>query len=321
MHYCQAKALYQKEKRLINDKYVAAIRGLEAPTEQRSTDSQKDDKTSEHELVLNAWAEFSNELKQLEMQLLPRVPRGLYLHGDVGSGKTFLMDLFYQAMKENNQPAQLSQDFVSVKSHRTHFYAFMTALYSSIHEIKAKVAVSENSSELFEHSGKEDLISEEQAIKQAAEDLANKYDVLCFDEFFVDNIYDAMVAKTFFTTLFARGVVIVLTSNIAPEKLYWNKLNRHYFLPFVDTLTKFCRVVPLTNGIDYREVKSQGTFLVDETAVQSSQSSGLSKFQAALLRDKFFAPITGTEQKDDFEAVLSDLCGDQPAVSKQITVC
>src|SRR5215831_1145000 len=143
--------------------------------------------------------------------------RGLYLWGGVGRGKTFLMDLFFASL-----PIKQKQ--------RSHFYRFM----QSIHEQLKKHAEIENPLELI------------------AERIAAKTRVICFDEFYVSDIADAMLLGTLFTHLFARGTTLVATSNIPPEQLYKDGLQRARFLPAIQQLKKHTDIVNMDGGIDYR---------------------------------------------------------------------
>ena len=159
-------------------------------------------------------------LQQIADQLCSGLPAlGLYIHGPVGRGKTMLMDLFYQ---------QLTVD----SKIRLHFHHFMARVHQ----------------ELKQHQGEADPLS------QIAKDWASKYKILCFDEFFVNDIGDAMLLGTLWHYLFQCGVVLVTTSNAVPEELYKNGLQRQHFLPTIDLLRQHCKVMTLDNGIDYRRL-------------------------------------------------------------------
>ncbi len=145
---------------------------------------------------------------------------GLYIYGPVGRGKTMLMDLFYQ---------QLALD----GKIRLHFHHFMARVHQ----------------ELKQHQGEAD------PLLQIAKDWAKQYKVLCFDEFFVNDIGDAMLLGILWRYLFQQGVVLITTSNAVPEELYKNGLQRQRFLPTIDLLRQYCRVMALDNGIDYRRLK------------------------------------------------------------------
>lgn len=160
-------------------------------------------------------------LQQIADQLCSGMPTsGLYLYGPVGRGKTLLMDLFYQQLMVDGKI-------------RLHFHHFMARVHQ----------------ELKQHQGEAD------PLLQIAQDWALKYKVLCFDEFFVSDIGDAMLLGTLWRYLFQCGVVLVTTSNAIPEALYKNGLQRQRFLPTIDLLRQHCRVLALDNGIDYRRLK------------------------------------------------------------------
>ncbi|MDV5353921.1 cell division protein ZapE [Enterobacter asburiae] len=148
----------------------------------------------------------------------PREPvRGLYMWGGVGRGKTWLMDLFYHSL-----PGERKQ--------RLHFHRFMLR----VHE------------ELTTLQGQSD------PLEIVADRFKAQTDVLCFDEFFVSDITDAMLLGGLMKALFARGITLVATSNIPPDELYRNGLQRARFLPAIEAIKQFCDVMNVDAGIDYR---------------------------------------------------------------------
>ncbi|ABG41216.1 AFG1-like ATPase [Paraglaciecola sp. T6c] len=147
--------------------------------------------------------------------------KGLYLWGDVGRGKTFLMDLFYDCLPQDGKL-------------RLHFHRFMARIHQSLNE----------------HSGQPNpLVS---VAKALAQELGNERRVLCFDEFFVSDIGDAMLLSGLFECLFREGVVLVATSNIPIERLYENGLARHKFLPCIALLQQHINMLHLCGEQDHR---------------------------------------------------------------------
>lgn len=143
--------------------------------------------------------------------------RGLYMWGGVGRGKTWLMDLFYLSL-----PGERKQ--------RLHFHRFMLR----VHE------------ELTALQGKSD------PLEIVADRFKAETDVLCFDEFFVSDITDAMLLGGLMKALFARGITLVATSNIPPDELYRNGLQRARFLPAIDAIKQHCDIMNVDTGVDYR---------------------------------------------------------------------
>lgn len=149
--------------------------------------------------------------------LPPQEIKGLYMWGDVGAGKTYLMDLFYQALPF----AQKS---------RLHFHVFM----SNVHE------------ELTQLQGIKN------PLKRIAKNIRSRARVLCFDEFHVNDIADAMLLRGLLEALFCEGIVFVTTSNVPPHHLYWKGLQRQQFLPAIALLEEKTELVHLNNDVDYR---------------------------------------------------------------------
>jgi cell division protein ZapE len=152
-------------------------------------------------------------------------PRGLYIHGAVGRGKTMLMDMFFDAVE-----APLKR--------RAHFHAFMADAHARLHQWRQALKRGE--------------VAGEDPIAPVAAELAREAPLLCFDEFSVRNIADAMILGRLFTALFAAGVVVVATSNVAPDDLYKDGLNRALFLPFIALISDRLEVVELDARTDYR---------------------------------------------------------------------
>lgn len=155
----------------------------------------------------------------------PEPVRGLYIWGSVGRGKTFLMDLFFQAA-----PAQGKR--------RVHFHAFMAEAHERLNDVRGRLKSGE--------------LRGDDPIAFAAEAIAAETQLLCFDEFAVHDIADAMILGRLFEQLFTRGVTVVATSNVAPDELYRDGLNRPLFLPFVDLIVQHMAVFELDAPRDFR---------------------------------------------------------------------
>ncbi len=152
-------------------------------------------------------------------------PRGLYIWGSVGRGKTMLMDLFFETVD------------IPYKR-RVHFHAFMAEVHARIHA--------------WRQMQKNGEVKGDDPIAPVADALANEAWLLCFDEFSVTDITDAMILGRLFNALFQRGTVIVATSNVEPSELYKNGLNRTLFLPFIDLLSQKMDILELAARTDFR---------------------------------------------------------------------
>jgi cell division protein ZapE len=152
-------------------------------------------------------------------------PRGLYVHGEVGRGKTFLMDMFHEIVE------------VAPKR-RAHFHAFMADVHARIHA--------------WRQQRKRAEVTGDDPIAPVAAALAAEATLLSFDEFSVRDIADAMILARLFGALFSLGVVVVATSNVAPDDLYKDGLNRALFLPFIALLRERMEIVELGARTDYR---------------------------------------------------------------------
>lgn len=160
---------------------------------------------------------YQSVFGKLIRRIKPLPPiQGLYLWGGVGAGKTMLMDCFYETLP--------------VYKLRLHFHAFMQRLHQELRESQGQV----------------------NPLTAIGRRLANKYSVICFDEFLVTNIADAMLLGELFKALFNRGVCLVATANLPPDRLYENGLQRQHFLPAIHLIQRHTQVFHLLTIHDYR---------------------------------------------------------------------
>ncbi|UXI02796.1 cell division protein ZapE [Photobacterium sp. TY1-4] len=143
--------------------------------------------------------------------------KGLYFWGGVGRGKTYLVDTFFECLPTERKM-------------RVHFHRFMHRVHQELKQLGAQ----------------------ENPLERVADRFQAETDIICFDEFFVSDITDAMILGTLFEALFQRGITLVATSNIPPQELYRNGLQRARFLPAIALIEQHCEVVNVDSGVDYR---------------------------------------------------------------------
>ncbi|MGJ8691049.1 MAG: cell division protein ZapE [Thalassotalea sp.] len=168
-------------------------------------------------LPITGFKKVMNRWKRVIAKQEPVSIKGLYFWGGVGRGKTYLVDTFYDCLPFENKM-------------RVHFHRFMHRVHE---ELKA-------------------LGKQSDPLKVIAKKFAQETKIICFDEFFVSDITDAMILGTLFEELFAHNVILVATSNIIPDDLYRNGLQRTRFLPAINLINKHTDVVNVDSGIDYR---------------------------------------------------------------------
>ncbi len=164
-------------------------------------------------------------------------PKGIYLHGGVGRGKSMLMDLFFSVTPMTSK-------------RRVHFHEFMLDIHARLkkwHDLSAR-----------ERAQRGGHASGDDPIPSIARQIASEATLLCFDELQVTDIADAMVLTRLFKELFDQGVIVVATSNRPPDDLYQNGLNRQRFMPFIDRIKEKLEIVPLNGPIDYRYHRLKG---------------------------------------------------------------
>jgi cell division protein ZapE len=184
---------------------------------------------------------------------------GIYIWGSVGRGKTALMDMFFEETELSHK-------------RRTHFHAFMADVHARIFAVRQQI--------------KEGRVKGDDPIAPVAEALARETWLLCLDEFSVTDIADAMILARLFKALLQAGVIVVATSNVAPEDLYKDGLNRALFLPFIEILDAHMDVMRLDARTDFRLEKLKGEPVYHVPAND--------KAHAALTRA--FAALTGVEK-------------------------
>ncbi len=165
------------------------------------------------------WGEFKEQRSNVFKKLInrPEIPRGVYLYGGVGRGKSFLMDCFYTAVP-------------IVRKTRLHFHEFMREVHRELAELQGTV----------------------NPLDELGERMARRYRLVCFDEFHVADITDAMILHRLLDALFDNGVGFVTTSNFRPDDLYPNGLHRDRILPAIETLNDKLEVIRVDAGTDYR---------------------------------------------------------------------
>lgn len=189
--------------------------------------------------------------------------RGLYIWGGVGRGKTYLMDLFFETLQFEHKK-------------RIHFHRMMR----DVHERLGALAEIED------------------PLDSVASDIAAETRVLCFDEFFVSDIGDAMILGRLLDGLFRRGVILVTTSNMPPDDLYANGLQRQRFLPAIELLNSHTEVVEMQSGVDYRLrlLQQAGTYLTpDDVAAQQKLEHFFAESASSQIREQQALDINGRD--------------------------
>ena len=236
--------------------------------------------------------------QQSTEKLKENIP-GLYFHGRVGRGKTMLMDLFYQHLAIRNKK-------------RIHFHHFM----ESVHQQLAQ------------------LTGQSEPLDLIAREWAQNIDLLCFDEFYVSDIGDAMLLSGLFSALFTHGITLVATSNCQPDQLYRNGLQRERFLPTIALITHYCQIISIDGDVDHRRANflkngcynnyylltNQGnTKLIErflritktdvltsgEIEINHRQVSYLAKHDKVIYFD-FFALCSGPRSQRDYMVIAKD---------------
>jgi cell division protein ZapE len=155
-------------------------------------------------------------------KIAPKPPRGIYLWGDVGRGKTWLMDMFFDTLNKEQQ--------LKSQKLRLHFHHFMQTVHDQLSLLQ----------------------DQKNPLQHIARSFASRYQLLCLDEFHVSDITDAMLLYGLLNTLFEEGITVVATSNIPPDNLYKNGLQRDRFLPAINLINKHMATIELNGEVDHR---------------------------------------------------------------------
>jgi len=185
---------------------------------------------------------FSSKSSKVELSIPEDLPKGVYMYGDVGSGKTMMMDLFFDTLPLNIK-----------NKNRIHFHNFMQDVHKRLHKFH------------MAHG------SDADAIPFVAAEIAESSSVLCFDEFQCTDVADAMILRRLMESLMHHGCVLVTTSNRHPTELYKNGVQRQSFIPCINLLQAQLRVVDLDSPTDYRKIPRPASGVyhhpLDKTAI------------------------------------------------------
>jgi len=238
-----AKRLSNLQKALLHYSNETLIQYID-DTEQKGLPEQQQQREGHEQIeeIVSSSNNKSHESQIAQNSSPIMVPRGLFIHGNVGTGKTQLMDIFY-----NSSP--IDEKYRK----RVHFHSFMQDVHKRIHNLNKKDI------ELNGRSYSIDTSKDRNPIVQVGIQLASETRLLCFDEFQVTDVADALMLSQLFEQLFQRGTVVVATSNRHPETLYEGGLNRSYFLPFIDLLCRHCIVHDMNHDTDYRIITTNGS--------------------------------------------------------------
>jgi len=243
----------------IRELYAATLaeRGYSAdPAQLRAVDALERCETE--------WAAYKSRRANAVTKLLvrPPIPRGVYMHGGVGRGKSFLMDCFFQAVPLTRKT-------------RLHFHEFMREVHRELQDLKGTV----------------------NPLDELGKRIARKYRLICFDEFHVADVTDAMILHRLLDALFANRVSIVTTSNFEPDALYPNGLHRDRILPAIELLKDKLQVINVDNGTDYRQRSLEQRALY-HTPLDEAAQAALAQTFADLAEAREQDPVLHIEHRE-----------------------
>ena len=234
-----------------------AERGYTAdPAQQRAIDAL--------ERCENEWADYKARRSNVIAKMLvrPPIPRGVYMHGGVGRGKSFLMDCFFQSVPLTRKT-------------RLHFHEFMREVHRELQELKGQ----------------------QNPLDELGKRVARRFRLICFDEFHVADVTDAMILHRLLDALFANRVSIVTTSNFKPDDLYPNGLHRDRILPAIALLKQKLEVINVDNGTDYRRRTLEHVKLYHSPLGESAEAALKQAFdELAEARDE--SPLLHIEHRE-----------------------
>jgi cell division protein ZapE len=242
------RALYQSE---------LAARGYSSdPAQLRAIDALD---RCEHE-----WAVYKSRRRNAVTKLLirPPIPRGVYMHGGVGRGKSFLMDCFFQALPLTRKT-------------RLHFHEFMREVHRELQDLKGTA----------------------DPLQVLGRNIALRHRLICFDEFHVADVTDAMILHRLLDAMFANRVSIVTTSNFHPDDLYPNGLHRDRILPAIELLKSKLEVISVDNGTDYRRRTMEQVEMYHCPSGPAADAKMLAAFEA-LAEAKDEVPVLNIEHRE-----------------------
>jgi len=177
------------------------------------------------ELLTKKNKNLFSRIFKIKKQKTIELPKGFYFYGDVGRGKSMLMDLFFNSL-------------TTTKKRRVHFHRFMLELHNFLHQERTSI--------------NKKSYNRDSSLEKFTSKLSSQIKILCFDEFHVKDVADAMILKHLFTSILTNGVTIIITSNIAPKDLYKGGLQYEYFLPFIELLEQKLKPYLFSGKQDYR---------------------------------------------------------------------